>query len=99
MEEERDEDRNVECEWCRAALNKDAADWWNSQDLDVLCLQEIKAIPEQLPRRSTPALRGSKPFGIQLSVKGILGWLHLRKRKPSKSSLGWAMSGLMLRAA
>ena len=32
----------------RAALNKGVADWWNSRDIDVLCLQEIKAVPEQL---------------------------------------------------
>ena len=32
----------------RAALNKGVADWWNEQSLDVLCLQEIKAMPEQL---------------------------------------------------
>ena len=32
----------------RATLKKGSADWWNSQGLDVLCLQEIKALPEQL---------------------------------------------------
>ena len=35
----------------RAALNKRSADWWNAQDLDVLCLQEIKARPDQLTEK------------------------------------------------
>jgi exodeoxyribonuclease-3 len=32
----------------RAALNKGAAEWWNTDPPDVLCLQEIKVQPEQL---------------------------------------------------
>jgi len=32
----------------RAALNKGVADWWEAERPDMLCLQEIKAMPEQL---------------------------------------------------
>jgi exodeoxyribonuclease-3 len=32
----------------RAALGKGVAEWWRTENPDVLCLQEIKALPEQL---------------------------------------------------
>ncbi len=32
----------------RAALNKGVNEWWEAEDPGVLCLQEIKAMPEQL---------------------------------------------------
>ena len=32
----------------RAALNKEVYNWWQAENPDVLCLQEIKAMPEQL---------------------------------------------------
>lgn len=32
----------------RAALRKGAADWWQAENIEVLCLQEIRARPEQL---------------------------------------------------
>jgi len=32
----------------RAALRKGAADWWQAEDIDVLCLQEIRSRPDQL---------------------------------------------------
>ena len=33
----------------RAAINKGFVDWANTYEKDVLCLQEIKAFPEQIP--------------------------------------------------
>ena len=32
----------------RAAINKGLLDWLKKTDADVVCLQEIKAMPEQL---------------------------------------------------
>jgi exodeoxyribonuclease-3 len=43
----------------RAALNKGLLDWIKSFEPDVLCLQEIKARPEQLEAAHMLALRSS----------------------------------------
>lgn len=36
----------------RAAINKGFVDWTKSYEKDVLCLQEIKAFPEQIPEEA-----------------------------------------------
>ena len=35
----------------RAATRKGLQDWMNATDFDILCLQEIKALPEQIPKK------------------------------------------------
>ena len=57
----------------RAALNKGSADWWNSQDLDVLCLQEIKAMPEQLTEKQHAEFEGFKAIWNPADRKGYSG--------------------------
>ena len=84
----------------RAALNKGADDWWNSQDLDVLCLQEIKAMPEQLTEKQHAQFGEMQPFWNPAVRKGYSGVATFTKRaSPSKSNLGWGMSVLTMRDA
>jgi exodeoxyribonuclease III len=41
----------------RAALNKNAFEWTSAQDPDLLCLQEVKARPDQLDESQRQALK------------------------------------------
>ena len=72
----------------RAALNKGADDWWNSQDLDVLCLQEIKAMPEQLTEKQHTQFGEMQPFWNPAVRKGYSGVATFTKRQPLEIQFG-----------
>lgn len=57
----------------RAVLNKGAGDWWISQDFDVLCLQEIKAMPEQLTGPQLATFDGAQAVWHPAQRKGYSG--------------------------
>jgi exodeoxyribonuclease-3 len=57
----------------RAALNKGVADWWQDLAPDVLCLQEIKAIPEQLSAAQHAAFEGAEAIWNPAQRKGYSG--------------------------
>jgi len=57
----------------RAVLNKGAAGWWKSQKPDVLCLQEIKAMPEQLSTEQHAHFEGAQVIWHPAQRKGYSG--------------------------
>ena len=72
----------------RAALNKGAGDWWNSQKLDVLCLQEIKAMPEQLTEKQHAQFEGFQAIWNPAVRKGYSGVATFTKTEPLETRLG-----------
>jgi exodeoxyribonuclease-3 len=72
----------------RAVLNKGAAAWWNAQQLDVLCLQEIKAMPEQLTDEQHAQLGNFLPIWNPASRKGYSGVGTFSKQQPLEFRLG-----------
>ena len=65
----------------RAALNKGFADWLNAADPDVICLQETKAIEEQIDTALFEQL-GYKHFWHSAQKKGYSGVAILTKTNP-----------------
>jgi len=72
----------------RASLNKGAGDWWNSQDCDVLCLQEIKAMPEQLTDKQHAQFEGFQALWNPAARKGYSGVATFTKMEPLETQLG-----------
>jgi exodeoxyribonuclease-3 len=72
----------------RAALKKGAGDWWNSHDLDVLCLQEIKAMPEQLTTAQLESFDGFEHIWNPAKRKGYSGVATFSKVQPTEIQLG-----------
>jgi exodeoxyribonuclease-3 len=72
----------------RAALNKGAGDWWNSQELDVLCLQEIKAMPEQLTAAQHGYFEGFEAIWNPATRKGYSGVATFSKVQPTEIQVG-----------
>jgi exodeoxyribonuclease-3 len=72
----------------RAALNKAAGAWWNSQDLDVLCLQEIKAMPEQLTEVQHAQFGELHAVWNPAVRKGYSGVATFLKDQPGETQLG-----------
>ena len=57
----------------RAVLGKGAGDWWGLQNFDVLCLQEIKTLPEQLAEAQHGYLEGAEAIWHPAERKGYSG--------------------------
>ena len=57
----------------RAVLDKGAGDWWQAQAFDVLCLQEIKALPEQLTEQQHVFFDGAEAIWHPAERKGYSG--------------------------
>jgi len=71
----------------RAALNKGALDWAWGQDPDLLCLQEVKARPEQLTPTQSDSLR--LPYTWNHAQRpGYSGVATFHKEKPLDVQLG-----------
>ena len=64
----------------RAALKKGLLDWVRAYEPDVLCLQEIKARPEQLEAAHLEQLRALFQTwpGTRLPARATAGWLPWR---------------------
>ena len=71
----------------RAALNKGALDWAWQQKPDVLCLQEVKARPEQLSAAQADAL-GLRYVWNPAERPGYSGVTTFYKREPLEVGLG-----------
>ena len=65
----------------RAAINKGLVDWLKSANPDVLCLQEIKATPEQVDVTLFEKL-GYHLFWYPAQKKGYSGVAIFSKLKP-----------------
>ena len=74
----------------RAADKKGLFDWFKKQDADVVCLQEIKAMPEQVP----PHLRnipGYEVYWNSAERKGYSGVVTFTKQKPLDIKKGFGI--------
>lgn len=71
----------------RAAINKGFLDFLTKQAADVVCLQEIKALEEQLPVADFEAL-GYHCFFYSAQKKGYSGVAILTKTKPDQVVFG-----------
>ncbi len=71
----------------RAALRKGFLEWINKNDFDIICLQEIKAHPEQLDLGIFEHL-GYQHFWFPAEKKGYSGVAVLTRVKPGKVMYG-----------
>ena len=67
----------------RAALNKGLAEWIRTDSPDILCIQETKAIPEQIDIRLFEHL-GYGCYIHSAGQKGYSGVMTLTKEKPNQ---------------
>ena len=72
----------------RAALNKGFIDWLQAVDPDVICLQEIKAMEEQLDLSVFEAVGYSHTYWYSAQKKGYSGVAILSKTKPNHVEYG-----------
>jgi exodeoxyribonuclease-3 len=72
----------------RAALNKGVDAWWREHDPHVLCLQEIKAMPEQLTLEQLALFDGSNTTWNPAKRKGYSGVATFTKIEPLETFLG-----------
>ncbi|HKK73674.1 MAG TPA: exodeoxyribonuclease III [Saprospiraceae bacterium] len=71
----------------RAALRKDIIQWLKDHPVDILCLQETKAQPEQVPAEEFEAL-GYQHFWHSAEKKGYSGVATFTKVQPTKVEAG-----------
>jgi exodeoxyribonuclease-3 len=71
----------------RAALNKGFADWLKASQADVICIQEIKALEEQVDTEILEAL-GYHHFWFSAQKKGYSGVAIFSKIKPNNVTYG-----------
>lgn len=71
----------------RAATNKGLMDWLKAANPDVLCLQEIKALPEQIDHELVKQT-GYTGFYHSAEKKGYSGVAILTKRQPDHVEIG-----------
>lgn len=72
----------------RAALNKGFIDWLRATDPDVVCLQEIKAMKEQLDLSLFDAVGYPYHYWFSAQKKGYSGVAILSKTKPDQVVFG-----------
>lgn len=70
----------------RAALNKGFAEWLKTEKPDILCLQELKALPEQVPDFYTDL--GYQMYWETAEKKGYSGVAILSKIAPKQVTNG-----------
>lgn len=71
----------------RAALNKGFAEWLKMSQADVICIQEIKALKEQVDTKVLEDL-GYHHFWFSAQKKGYSGVAIFSKIKPNKVEYG-----------
>ena len=72
----------------RAVLNKGAWDWVKKQSPDVVCLQEIKAMPEQLTEAQMTEFDGYDVAWNPAEKKGYSGVATFTKSAPVETKIG-----------
>lgn len=72
----------------RAAINKGFLDWLKATDPDVICLQEIKAMKEQLDLSLFEEVGYSNNYWYSANKKGYSGVAILSKKKPDHVEYG-----------
>ena len=71
----------------RSALSKGLTDWIAAERPDILCLQETKAQPEQIPTLELEAL-GYRCYFFSAVKKGYSGVAILTRREPDRVAAG-----------
>jgi exodeoxyribonuclease-3 len=71
----------------RAAVGKGFLDWLQETNPDVVCLQETKAQPEQIPTMEFQSL-GYHSYYFSAEKKGYSGVAILSKQKPTHVEIG-----------
>jgi exodeoxyribonuclease-3 len=72
----------------RAAFRNGADQWWEKFDPDVLCLQEVRAQPEQLTDSQRAALDKRNPIWNPAERAGYSGVATFAKNKPLDTTIG-----------
>jgi exodeoxyribonuclease-3 len=72
----------------RAALNKGVLEWLVSQQPDVICLQEIKARPQQLADGALSLLEGYHAIWNPAQRPGYSGVVTFTRQLPDETRLG-----------
>jgi exodeoxyribonuclease-3 len=78
----------------RAALNKGFIDWLKSADPDVICLQEIKAMKEQLDLSLFEAAGYTYNYWFSAQKKGYSGVAILSKIEPNSVVYGTGIASM-----
>ena len=74
----------------RSSLSKGLVDWMLEEDIDVLCVQEIKANIDQIPHFFFEEA-GYKTYWYSAERKGYSGVAIISKQKPDKVEYGMGM--------
>ena len=72
----------------RAAITKGLLDWLKSANPDVLCLQEIKASEDQIPKEKFEELGYNYQYYFPAQKKGYSGVAILCKKEPKNIEIG-----------
>ena len=72
----------------RAALKKGLVDWLKAGDIDILCVQETKAMPEQVKERMLFEELGYQQYWFSAEKKGYSGVAIFSRIKPSQITTG-----------
>lgn len=78
----------------RAAINKGFIDWLKSADPDVICLQEIKALKEQLDLEIFEEAGYKYHYWFSAQKKGYSGVAILSKIKPNHVEYGTGIDSM-----
>ena len=71
----------------RSVISKGWLDWFKKTNADIVCLQEIKAMPEQLDKEIHPQLH-DHAFWYPAQKKGYSGVAIFSKKKPDHVEYG-----------
>ena len=74
----------------RSAISKGFMDWLSKEQFDIVCLQEIKALPQDIPLLELEAM-GYNHYWHTAEKKGYSGLLTLCKQKPDNVVAGCGM--------
>jgi len=72
----------------RAAFKNGADQWWEKHDPDILCIQEVRAHPDQLTTSQHEALEKRHPVWNPGEKAGYSGVATFAKKEPLTSDLG-----------
>ena len=72
----------------RAAFKNKANDWWEKYDPDLLCLQEVRARPDQLTAPQREGLEKRNPVWNPAERPGYSGVATFAKTEPSATEIG-----------
>ena len=76
----------------RAAMNKGLIDWLVKEDPDVICLQEIKALEEQINISEFESIGFKYNYWFSAQKKGYSGVAILSKHEPIRVEYGTGIS-------